>query len=65
MANKMKKDVLQLMKIRNALAIENGYDSYPDLILETNGVDYKELNILLHNYLEKNLHKAIEIIKKI
>ncbi|HSH36310.1 hypothetical protein [Schnuerera sp.] len=64
MANKMKKDVLQLMKIRNALAIENGYDSYPDLILETNGVDYKELNILLHNYLEKNLHKAIEIIKK-
>lgn len=64
LANKMKNDVLMLMEVRNKLAVENGYDSYPDLVLKTNGLNYKELNILLSNYLEKNLHKAREIVKK-
>src|SRR5699024_1762075 len=43
MANKMKKDVLKLMEIRNHLAMENGYDSYIDLVFKTNGINSKEL----------------------
>ncbi|NLN83604.1 MAG: hypothetical protein GX138_04490 [Firmicutes bacterium] len=39
MANKMKKDVLKLMEIRNHLAMENGYDSYIDLVFKTNGIN--------------------------
>lgn len=63
-ANKMKKDVLKLMEIRDYLALENGYESYPDLVLKTNGLNSRELNVLLNNYLEKNLNKARKIIKK-
>lgn len=64
MASKMKKDVLKLMEIRNHLAMENGYDSYIDLVFKTNGISSKELNTLLNNYLEKNLNEAKRIIKK-
>ena len=64
MARKMRKDVLSLMEIRNALAIKNGYDSYPDLVLKTDEMDKKKLIEILNNYLDKNLHKARSIINK-
>ncbi|GFN37006.1 hypothetical protein [Tepidimicrobium xylanilyticum] len=43
MARRMKKDVLQLMDMRNALAIKFGYDSYPELVLTTEGIDKEKL----------------------
>ncbi|NMA87385.1 MAG: hypothetical protein GX968_08680 [Tissierellia bacterium] len=64
MSKRMKKDVLNLMDIRNSLAINNGYNSYIDLVLSTEEIDEEKLIELLNNYLDKNLHKAKEIIKK-
>lgn len=63
-ARRMKKDVLQLMNIRNELAADFGYDSYPELVLTTEGIHKEKLNKLLNDFLDKNLSKAKEIIKK-
>lgn len=64
MARKMKKDVLDLMNIRNSLAIDKGYVSYADLILNTEEIDKEKLINLLNDYLDKNLDKAKGIINK-
>lgn len=64
MSGRMKRDVLSLMEIRNSLAINNKYNSYPDLVLSTEEINKKKLIKLLNDYLAKNLHKAKGIIKK-
>lgn len=64
MARKMKKDVLSLMDMRNSLAIDSKYNSYVDLVLITEEIDKKKLIKLLNDFLDKNLYKAKEIIKK-
>lgn len=64
MARRMKKDVLNLMDIRNSLAINNEYSSYVDLVLSTEEIDKEKLLKLLNDYLDKNLYKARGIIKK-
>ncbi|WP_427338463.1 hypothetical protein [Caloranaerobacter sp. DY30410] len=50
--------------MRNRIAKEIGFSSYPDLVLETDEIEKKSLIKLLNQYLNKNLPKAKEIIKK-
>lgn len=64
MARKMKRDVLSLMDMRNSLAIDSKYNSYIDLVLITEEIDKEKLIKLLNDFLDKNLYKAKEIIKK-
>jgi peptidoglycan hydrolase-like protein with peptidoglycan-binding domain len=61
---KMKDDVKELMNTRNALSKQMGFDSYPDLVLTTEEIDKDNLIHSLNEFLESNLPKAIEIIKK-
>jgi len=60
----MKNDVLKLMNIRNKLAQEAGFSSYPELVLVTEEIDKDKLISLLNKYIEDNLPKALELIKK-
>ncbi|MBU3130159.1 hypothetical protein [Clostridium tagluense] len=61
---KMKDDVKKLMNTRNALSKQMGFDSYPELVLITDEIDKDNLVHSLNGFLESNLPKAIEIIKK-
>ncbi|MBW9159027.1 hypothetical protein G9F71_012735 [Clostridium sp. FP2] len=61
---KMKDDVKKLMNTRNALSKQMGFDSYPELVLITEEIDKDNLVHSLNGFLESNLPKAIEIIKK-
>lgn len=64
LAKRMKPDVRKLMSLRNILANQEGFDSYVDLVLDTDEVDKDELLRLLNEYLDKNLARARELIKK-
>lgn len=64
LANRMRSDVLDLMKLRNSLARDLGYDSYVDLVLSTEEIDRAGQLTLLHEYLNKNLDKTLGLIKK-
>ena len=59
----MKTDVLNLINIRNKLAIEAGFPSYPELVLVTEEIDKDKLIDLLNKYIDGNLSKASELIK--
>lgn len=52
------------MNIRDEISRKNGYASYPDLILEINGIQRSELIKLLENFLEANIYKAKKTIIK-
>lgn len=64
LSRRMKTDVLALMKLRNSLAMDSGYPSYVDLVLETEEVNKEELFSLLNDYLDTNLPKAQWLIKE-
>lgn len=64
LARGMKRDVLDLMKLRNSLAVESGFNSYVDLVLASDQVDKQKLLILLNDYLDHNLPKVRWLIKK-
>lgn len=64
MALGMKPDVLDLMYIRNGLSKDQGFHSYPDLVLATEEIDRNRLINLLHEYLAANLPKAQRLINK-
>ena len=61
---KMKDDVKKLMKARNDLSKQMEFDSYPELVLITEEIDLVNLVHSLNEFLESNLPKAKEIIKK-
>ena len=61
---RMKNDVLNLMDIRNKLSKEEGFISYPELVLVTEEIDKDNLINLLNKYIEDNLPKALELIKE-
>lgn len=63
-STRMRNDVIKLMNIRNSLAKELGYSSYPDLILNTDGIDKNALTKLLKEYLNANLPIAKKLINK-
>ena len=60
----MKNDVLKLINIRNKLALEAGFSSYPELVLVTEEIDKDKLIGLLNKYIEDNLPEVLELIKK-
>ena len=60
----MKNDVLKLINIRNKLALEVGFSSYPELVLVTEEIDKDKLIGLLNKYIEDNLPEVLELIKK-
>lgn len=64
MALKIRPDVLDLMHIRNGLAKDQGYHSYPDLVLATEELNRERLINLLQEYLAANLPKAQNLIAK-
>jgi hypothetical protein len=64
LSDKMKDDVKELINLRNGLAKQMGYDSYPQLVLITEEIDKNNLVNSLNEFLENNLPKAKEIIKK-
>lgn len=64
LAGKMRNDVMSLMLSRNKLAQEIGYCSYPELVLAAEELDKSKLICLLNRYLDKNLSKTLELIKK-
>jgi hypothetical protein len=61
---KMKDDVKKLMNTRNDLSKQMGFNSYPELVLTTEEIDKDNLVHSLNEFLESNLPKAKEIIKK-
>ena len=61
---RMKNDVLNLMDIRNKLSKEEGFISYPELVLVTEEIDKDNLINLLNKYIGDNLPKALELIEK-
>ena len=61
---RMKDDVLKLINIRNKLAQEAGFFSYPELVLVTEEIDKDKLINLLNKYVENNLPKVLELIKR-
>lgn len=61
---KMKDDVKKLMSTRNDLSKQMGFDSYPDLVLKAEEIDKDNIVHSLNEFLESNLPKAKEIIKK-
>lgn len=64
MALKMRPDVLNLMHIRNGLAKDRGFYSYPELVLAIEELDRDHLINLLQEYLASNLPKAQHLIAK-
>lgn len=64
LAERMKADVLELFQTRNALAFENGYPSYVDLVLATEEIDKMKLFGLLNDFLDANLYQAKELVLK-
>lgn len=64
LALRMKNDVLNLMNIRNKLSKERGFFSYPELVLVAEEIDKDKLIDLLDNYIEDNLPKVLELIKR-
>jgi hypothetical protein len=64
LARKMRSDVLDLMYIRNGLAKDQGYHSYPDLVLATEELNRERLIKMLHDFLDANLPHAQHLIKK-
>ncbi|NMM62616.1 hypothetical protein HBE96_07900 [Clostridium sp. P21] len=64
MALRMKNYVLNLIKIRNSSAKQLGFSSYPELVLTTEEIDKSKLIRLLNKYVDDNLPKALDLIKK-
>lgn len=64
LATRMKEDVLDLMIIRDKIAIENGFESYMNLILKSEEIDEKFILETLNNFLNDNLIKAKNIMEK-
>lgn len=60
----MRNDVIDLMNMRNKLSRELGFSSYPDLVLNTEELDKNMLIVLLNNYVDRNLPRVINLIKK-
>lgn len=64
LAERMKPDVLVLMKTKNRLVEELGFSSYPDMVFSTEGIEIKTLITMLKCYFKKNLPILKKIIKK-
>lgn len=64
LSNNMKNDVEKLMYTRNELSKEMGFGSYPELVLAVEEINKNNLFQSLNNFLENNLPKAKNIIKK-
>jgi hypothetical protein len=62
-AQRMRHDVLQLMKIRQHLAQDLGFPSYVALVLSTEGLELESLITLLEQYLKDNLMAARALVK--
>lgn len=64
LADKMKDDVAKLINARNTLAKQMSFKSYPDLVLNSEEINMKNLINSLNKFLEDNLSKAKELIDK-
>lgn len=64
LAEKICPDVIRLMKLRDDKSIEIGFSSYMNAILKSDNMTYQMLIDLLNDYLDKNLERANQIIKK-
>lgn len=62
--DRMTSDVLELMRIRDRLARDEGFSSYVDLVLSTEGLELEWLISFLEGYLESNLPVARQLVKK-
>ncbi|MBN1880505.1 hypothetical protein JW823_10375 [bacterium] len=61
MSRRIAPDVLELMRIRNRLAIELGYNCYRSLVFDIEDIDQAGLTALLNRHLEENLDAARSI----
>jgi hypothetical protein len=62
LAERMRPDVLQLMQLRDRLAREQGFPSYPELVLQTEGLDPGWVRQTVADYLHRHLDEARELI---
>ena len=56
--------VIELMSLRDQLAKNAGYESYVDLVLTSEELDYSELVSFLHRYYHHNLAQAERIMER-
>jgi hypothetical protein len=64
LAQRMKPDVLELMRVRQCLARDLGFPSYVALVLSTEGLELEWIVTLLEEYVEENLPTAKALIKR-
>ncbi len=57
-------DVINLMKLRDKKSLEIGFKGYMDAIIKSDNMTYEMLTGWLNDYLDKNLERANQIIKK-
>jgi hypothetical protein len=64
LSENMKEDVIKLMNVRNFLSKQLGFNSYPELIFATEETDKNKIIRSLNRFIDCNLSKAKNIIKK-
>ncbi len=62
LAKSMRPDVLQLLQLRQDLARQQGFDAYPQLVLQTEGLDYDWTRSRVLAYLQQHLATARELV---
>ncbi len=60
----MQPDVMNLMRIRNQLAQNAGYNNYPDLIFTCDEIPFPLIQEIINQYLDKNLPRARSLVQK-
>ncbi len=63
-AKRKREDIIKLMKLRNSKAINLGFESYPNLCFYCEEVDKSSVIKIVKKYLEDNIDKANNLIKK-
>jgi hypothetical protein len=64
LAQRMKPDVLELMRVRQRLARDLGFCSYVALVLSTEGLELEWTVALLEEYVEANLPAAKDLVER-
>ncbi len=64
LAARMQPDVLRLMQLRNSLAQQMGYVSYPELVMQSEELELQAARQLVSEYLQRHLDRARQLVRE-